>query len=179
MTGEELQQTLFKAIHQADLAHVKRLMKKGADLNGFNDAGQTPLAVACYASEPMHARPIIEYFLKKGADINKYNDGGATPLFNAVRAGRHLLVQRLLEEGANPNINLFPKRTPSIVSSALDLVFNRYIAAIVRSKKCLAGPSRPEYEIAEVEIESCRSLMFLLTEAGARRHEYEPVPEYS
>jgi hypothetical protein len=179
MTGKQLQHSLFQAIIRADLEHIKHLVSQGADVNGFDDQGETPLAFACYATEPKHARPIVEYFLKKGADINKYNDGGATPLFNAVRAGRHLLVMRLLEEGANPNINISPKRTPSIVSSALDLVFNRYVAAIVRSRKSLSGPRRPEYEIAEVEIESCRSLMFLLTEAGARRLEYEPVPEYS
>jgi ankyrin repeat protein len=174
MTDNELQSSLFKAVTQADLADIKRLVKLGADVNGLNEQGQTPLAVACYAPELKHARMIVEYFLKKGADINKHNDGGLTPLFNAVRAGRHGIVQRLLEEGANPNINLFPSKSPLIVSSAFDLVFNRYLVAVVKSKKGF-----DDFNVLESEIDHCRSMMFLLSEAGARRHIYEPVPEYS
>lgn len=174
MTGNELQVKLFQAIAQANLPHIKKLVSLGADVNGLNEAGQTPLAVACAEPSSKEARLIVEYFLETGADINKYDAGGSTPLVNAVRAGRHTIVQRLLEHGANPNINIYPKRTPRIVSSALDLVFNRYVIAVVKSKK-----GYDDYNVLESEIQHCRNMMFMLTEAGARRHEYEPVPEYS
>lgn len=48
---------------------------------------------------------IINILLQKGAQINAQNLHGATPLMIAMLGGDKKIVQRLIEKGADPNVN--------------------------------------------------------------------------
>jgi ankyrin repeat protein len=48
----------------------------------------------------------MEELIKKGASVNAANDNGETPIFSAIfnDAIRALLIEKLIEHGANVNI---------------------------------------------------------------------------
>ncbi len=45
---------------------------------------------------------VVEYLIKSGADVNKASSKGMTPLMQAARFGTPYIVDKLLENGANP-----------------------------------------------------------------------------
>jgi len=63
--------TIFKAIHKNNLILVKKLIERGADVNGFNVKGQTPLM---FAYNKGHLQ-IVKYLVENaGANwFGKYN----------------------------------------------------------------------------------------------------------
>ena len=71
---------------------IKELLKGGADINGVNLTGFTPIHHAAEAGSPEAARVLIE----AGADVNLPSYAGETPLQRARRVG-HQEVVRLLE----------------------------------------------------------------------------------
>jgi ankyrin repeat protein len=171
----DLQKKLFLAIEKADIRRVKRLVRMGADVNGLNASGETPLAVACCSPQNSEIKKVVAYLINEGADINKFESGGYTPLFRAVLANRPFVVQMLLENGDNPNIKYFPQNTPKDISSAFDLAYMRFLEAVIKQKKGYYD----DFNILQSQIFCNQSLMLLLSEAGARHHEKEVVPEYS
>jgi ankyrin repeat protein len=175
MQERQIVTLLFDAAEQGDLQKLNELLLQGIDVNTFNDSGDSLLSVACGGSSLRYARKIVELLIDHGADMNKYLPGGHTPLFKAVLANRPVVVKILLEKGANPNINLFPKHSPKIVSSALDLAYTRFLNAVVRQKKGYYD----DFNVMLSEIYGCKCMLFLLTEAGARMSITEGVPEYS
>jgi len=175
LMSSDIQYKLFDAIIGSDLTSISALLASGADVNGFNDKDETPLIAACRNLKGKEVFAVINLLISNGADINKFSSGGFTALFYAVIERRLLLVQTLLEKGANPNINFFSDKKPMIVSSALDLAFSRYLKTIIYDKK---GYFDDFYQ-AQSELKCNTSMIFLLTEAGARRLEKDVVPEYS
>ncbi len=71
---------------------IKELLKVGAEINGVNLTGFTPIHHAAEAGSPEAARVLIE----AGADVNLPSNAGETPLQRARREG-HQEVVRLLE----------------------------------------------------------------------------------
>ena len=71
---------------------IKALLKAGADIDGINITGFTPIHHAAEAGSPEAARVLIE----AGADVNVPSFAGETPLQRARRGG-HQEVARLLE----------------------------------------------------------------------------------
>lgn len=175
MQASTLTDQLFDAVRDAQMERIRELVALGADINSTNDEGFTPLVLACTHPDIRRAGSLISCLLEEGADVNKCDHSGYTPLFIAVLAKRLGIVQTLLERGANPNINFFPNHTPKVVSSALDLVHKRYLNAVIKEKKGLYD----DFGLLQDEIDGCRGLMLILTEAGARQYEKEFVPEYS
>ena len=55
---------------------VEFLVKCGANVNGLNDYGETPLYAACLEGH----EKIVECLVKGGAEINLTNRLGQTPL---------------------------------------------------------------------------------------------------
>ncbi len=68
---------LFKAAERGNLPHVTYFLKKGAELDGENAFGNTPLWIACAKRYPC----IISELLSWGADVNHANDKGNVPLY--------------------------------------------------------------------------------------------------
>lgn len=71
---------------------VKELIERGADIDGVNLTGFTPIHHAAEAGSPEVASVLIE----AGADVNLPSFAGETPLQRARREG-HQEVVRLLE----------------------------------------------------------------------------------
>jgi ankyrin repeat protein len=95
-------QALMQAVQNNDLAAVKQLIAKGADVNekspvlGSGNDGQTPLLVACFLGHTEIVRElvqaganprIVDYLLK------------ATPAHKAAYAGRPEALKLLIEQG--------------------------------------------------------------------------------
>ena len=67
---------LWADAKNGDLAKLQEALSKGADVNGHDDKGITPLSWAAMAGQTEAAQLLI----KKGAKINGKNRDGATPL---------------------------------------------------------------------------------------------------
>lgn len=88
-------------------------IESGADVNGRDLAGNTPLHRLAWSGRPSSvAQTIVRMLAAAGADVNARNDDGATPLHFATGAGRSAVAAELLEAGAEVNVHNGPGRTP-------------------------------------------------------------------
>lgn len=124
---------LSVAAMNGDLAAVRDLLKKGADVNGSQGDGTTALHWAAFRDDlaltqlllssraDVHAKtrladmtplfmaarngnaPVIEALLKAGADAKSASTTGTTALMLAAASGNADAVRVLLTHGANPN----------------------------------------------------------------------------
>jgi ankyrin repeat protein len=84
---------------QRDLTWLRFLMGKGADVNGANRAGDTPLIIAARIGFAEGA----DVLLNRGAQVDRTNRRGETALIIAVQQRNLALVRMLAERGANPD----------------------------------------------------------------------------
>jgi ankyrin repeat protein len=82
---------------------VALLLKAGAEIDARGVGGNTPLLNAMSNGSGQPARTITELLLAAGADPNA-SGGYGTPLTAAVSWGRSLLIQPLLDAGADPRL---------------------------------------------------------------------------
>lgn len=95
--AEEVERTpLFEAVHDQDLAAVRKIIKGGGDVNEVDGEGNTPLLIAVLTRNAK----LVDELLKLGADPNKARPDGKGPLFGAVRVGEEKIAQTLLKGGA-------------------------------------------------------------------------------
>ena len=101
---EELDAALFSVFsdEQPDLGMVATLVNSGANINAFNEEGDTILMLACAAYRSEEDLDKIVILLELGADINIEKDG-LNCLFDAYRTWSPELVELLLRSGGNPN----------------------------------------------------------------------------
>ncbi|MBO8192003.1 ankyrin repeat domain-containing protein [Streptomyces oryzae] len=81
-------------------------MSAGADVNGTDERGWTPLLAASSSA----FREGIELLLSAGADPNSRDDQGCTPLHEAAENGDADIVHLLLAAGARPHPPVIPHR---------------------------------------------------------------------
>lgn len=85
---------LFRAVIEGNTEMVRSLLSTpGADVNGRNDRGSTPLLEAARYGHNDIARVLIA----AGANINAKDNDGKTPLMLAIQ-GNHNDVVRVLKE---------------------------------------------------------------------------------
>jgi len=89
---------LGMAASNADLASVRLLLERGADVNRGNDYGWTPLHQAGYSNNVELARLLLEHGAR--ADLFARGDGG-TPLVMALFWGHREVVDLLGEQPRN------------------------------------------------------------------------------
>ncbi|KAI9779486.1 MAG: Set3 complex subunit with deacetylase activity, meiotic-specific repressor of sporulation proteins [Peltula sp. TS41687] len=77
---------------------LKHLEESPGDINVADNAGNTPLQMACLRGHTEIVKVLIEH----GADVECRNNEGDTPLIDAVENGFLEAVKLLLEAGANP-----------------------------------------------------------------------------
>lgn len=90
---------LIWAASKGDLSAIQRLVACGADLNGADYDGRTPLHLA--ASEGHE--DVVRYFIDQGVNIDPVDRWGGTPLCDAQRHG-HKAVMELLERSGGTTV---------------------------------------------------------------------------
>ncbi len=95
----------FKEEH---LRILQYLIEKGANVNGRNTRGQSPLLFATDHGRTEAAKGLIEH----GADVNDTDQKGNFPLLIAACKGYPFLVTLLVEKGANTGMALPDGDTP-------------------------------------------------------------------
>ncbi|KAB5580333.1 ankyrin repeat-containing domain protein [Coniochaeta sp. 2T2.1] len=100
---EPLVNALCQAAATGNLSQIRSLVAEGANINGRDDNGQTPLIRAVHANQPAS----IQTLLDSGADISRtssgYLGGGRPPLFHAIALQNAPLASLLLAHSADPN----------------------------------------------------------------------------
>ncbi len=99
VNAEDINQDLIEAAQRGDTAAVEALLAEGADVNGRNNIGLTPLMAAAWAG---HTHT-VQVLLDAGAKVNARDENGLTPLMSAAGEGHTATVQALLDGGADIN----------------------------------------------------------------------------
>jgi hypothetical protein len=79
---------------------ARRLLDRGAQLDGLAQPGWTPLHYAASGPEPK----AVALLLERGARVDVLSPNGSTPLMMAARYGTEAAVQLLLAKGADPKL---------------------------------------------------------------------------
>ncbi len=105
---------LDAAVLKGDLAMVRMLADRGADVNAKTPGGATPLHDAALKGYEQIAAVLMEH----GAQVNARDGYGATPLHDAAMGGHTSLVQLLLDRGADVNARETESGATPIYSAA-------------------------------------------------------------
>jgi len=97
---EQLNQELFAAIDNQSVGMALKALAAGADVNGRDRDGMTPLMRAAILGNS----EIAQVLLNKGAMVNLSDTFGVTALMQAAWAGHGRLVEILMADGADPNL---------------------------------------------------------------------------
>lgn len=108
------QQEIFDVARKGTVEEVKAIMKQYPDaINSVNEAGYSPLILACYKGNV----DVANFLIKNVKDIDG-NSSMGTPLMAAVVKGNKEIVQALLENKANPNI-ADPNGTTALIYASM------------------------------------------------------------
>ena len=97
--------------HEGRTEAVTTLLTNGANPNGADADGDTPLHCAALSANPMVAAMLCD----AGAALDVINRGGQTPLGVACEAANWELVRFLLERGAQPDV---AHAQPALIAAA-------------------------------------------------------------
>jgi len=98
--GKKLGERLYIAAQRGHLKKIKKLIKKGVDINYTDGRSETALHEA---ADEGHLET-VKYLVEHGADIHIRDSKGRTALWQAVDEGREDVVKYLLSKGAKVNI---------------------------------------------------------------------------
>ncbi len=97
MTENDGTKNLFAAVLDDDTATIKHLVQKGANVNGRDDVGYSPLHLAAQERASDSVRALLDL----GADPEARDERGNTPLHVAAGTGHDTVVRYLVDRGAN------------------------------------------------------------------------------
>ena len=105
---------LHLAIQRYRFRIAETLIEHGADTNAENDEGMTPLQMLsqCYFQDKGIILNLVLLLLKNGADVNGRDRAKNTSLHLAIRMGRFMFAEALLERGADTNAENDQGMTP-------------------------------------------------------------------
>lgn len=105
-----LDRELMAAVDAGDVAAVRQLVEKGANVDTRIRGDGTALIRAAARGQ----LPMAEALLQLGADVEKSSRGDGNPLIAAAMAGHDDVVERLLAAGANVDAVVAGDETPLI-----------------------------------------------------------------
>lgn len=115
---------LHHAAGFGDLAMLKLLVERGANVNAVNNRKSTPLFWAM--NDVDKARLLIEH----GANVNTRTVDGRTPVYQAAAMpNAAALMQLLLAKGANPNARTLNGNTPLMLAARTSVETERLLIA--------------------------------------------------
>jgi ankyrin repeat protein len=142
---ETLDEQLIQATVQRDVALVKRLLAKGADVNARDKDGWTVLMRAA----PGGNVELLEVLVAGGADVNAKNHRGWTALIRTVdRGGSEKALRLLLDRGADVNARTIDHRTALLEAAAGEHQLNGpkwYLVPWYLARMLLFGPQFGEW----------------------------------
>ena len=107
------QSPLHEAVILGEKENVNSQLARGDDINGFDAKGRTPLVCA----SNLDNEEMVNLLLYNGADINKLDkERGESALHRAAYSGCGMIIDLLLEKGADINIKSLSGKTPLHVS---------------------------------------------------------------
>lgn len=98
-----------------DLAKVRFLLSKGADVTAHSKLGRTPLVIAAMYDG---ASEIIRLLMEKGADVSARDKEGVTALESAATVNDVESARLLLAKGADPNTKDSAGFTPLLAAAS-------------------------------------------------------------
>jgi len=103
-----LDSELADAAFICDLARVRDLLTRGANVDARNDEGRPPLVSAVLGG----SLPLLDLLLAHGADVDARDPHGWTPLHFAAQEVLPEMAARLLARGADANAQDDEGNTP-------------------------------------------------------------------
>jgi len=107
LSRREQNAELFQAISKGDLCLFNNLLASGADPNGVNRRGISPLNFLI-DTFPTDVEHFLVGLLRSGADVNGVDSSGYSPLEKVLRKSYHFQIENivtiLLESGATVSI---------------------------------------------------------------------------
>lgn len=97
------QEPLSYAVKIDNLSFVKKILKNGAQINGFEESHNIPLHVAAQMKMPN----MLNFLLSRHPFVDKRSSDGASALVKAVQGESTVMVEALLKAGAEVS----PKKT--------------------------------------------------------------------
>ncbi len=157
------QARLFSAIDAEDVAAIRRALADGADINGGDAFGDSPVTRAAMKAD----LAVLMAVLASGANPDGASARYPTPLLMALVVGRTANAAALLDAGADPN-RTHLGIAPLIVAANLsdDTMVRALLAAGADANGVPACDRRPLIEAIE-NPEAPGSMMHLLLLAGA------------
>ena len=130
-----------RLVKDGDLTALREAFTKGADVNGLDAQGITPLSWAAMADQ----LEVAKLLLNLGSEVNGKNRDGATPLHGAAGLGRTEIVELLLSKGADVNVIDGDGQTP------LDKAAAPWSPGLEGLIRLVAGILQLKVEVSEVK----------------------------
>ncbi|KAJ0409662.1 hypothetical protein P43SY_008534 [Pythium insidiosum] len=104
------------SLRSCDIDAVELLLAHGADPNGEDSKGRTPLAVVCQSDHSLRSAAVCvaERLLRAGADPNAVASDGSPLVLLAVNNGHPDMLRVLLQHGADPNATCPNTNAPAL-----------------------------------------------------------------
>ena len=126
--ASDLDLAMIKCAANLDIDGALELARKGANINAFDEHGETALTSVSEAWKNKPDAPFnqeqriaaLSALLEAGASINLTFYEESDALINATLNAEPKTVRFLLDRGADPNFNPWPEENPDDISQALD-----------------------------------------------------------
>jgi len=150
---------LADAVRRGDVAALRALVQKKADVNAREADGSTALHWAVYRDD----LAATDLLIKAGADVRASTREEVTPLAMACLHGSLPLVERLLEAGADPR-ERGPNGETTVMFAArsgrVDLIRRLVAAGVdVNAREDIRGTTALMWAVAERHADAVRALL--------------------
>jgi ankyrin repeat protein len=157
-----------------DLAMVRMLVEKGADIQAVDTRGYTALMRAALSYEPGAAQ-VVEYLLARGASTSLKNETGDTALSFALRFGETPIVAMLRKAGA-PEAATVPLIPPPLAENSARAAIERSLPLLQRIGEPLSSAMKctscHHNSLPAMTVAMARTRGFAVDGASARK-EYD------